>query len=86
MQVPAPLGTHVPVVEDPQLPDDHPIHPVQDFSMAQVVNKLEFNMVVQDKQEVVLDEKKDKKKEENLEAHPNADGDGPPLTKKLKLD
>ena len=54
--------------------------------MAQVVNKLEFNMVVQDKQEVVLDEKKDKKKEENLEAHPNADGDGPPLTKKLKLD
>ena len=42
MQVPAPLGTHVPVVEDPQLPDEHPIHPVQDFSMSQVVNKLEM--------------------------------------------
>jgi hypothetical protein len=42
LQVPAPLGTHVPVVEDPQLPDEHPIHPVQDFSMSQVVNKLEM--------------------------------------------
>ena len=45
MQVPAPLGTHVPVVEDPQLPDDHPISPVQDFSMSQVVNKLEMARV-----------------------------------------
>ena len=40
MQVPAPLGTHVPVVEHPQLPG-----PVQDFSLAQVVNKLEMARV-----------------------------------------
>ena len=40
MQVPAPLGTHVPVVEDSQLP-----YPVQDFSLAQVVNKLEMARV-----------------------------------------
>ena len=35
------------VVKDPQLADDHPILPVQDFSMAQVSNKLEMARVRQ---------------------------------------
>jgi hypothetical protein len=45
LQVPAPLDTHVPVVEDSQLPDGHPLSPVHDFSMAKVVNKLEMARV-----------------------------------------